>query len=361
MAYKDPSTGQWVSDLRLNGRRRTKRFPPGTQEATVKQYEAMLRLGAIDPRLRPSDTATFADFAREWLKRCQLEKGPSTYRKCAQIVAQHLIPKFGSIKITAITSVDVDDLQLALRKREYAVQSINNVLGVLSMIFKDGIRRGKCMMNPVAGIKRLRRPQKDYLIWSQDEKDRFLVHVRDANAGLFRVCAFALMSGLRPMEIRGLLREDIDFDQGMVIVRRQWCSKQNMLVNYTKTREVRTVPLPRVVLQMLADMRGAPMGTQIFPEVTSNSFGHRILKPLMRAAGVREVRFHDFRHIFATHCLMSGLDVVQVQKLLGHKKLESTSVYLHLVPGHLKGATDRLAEGSAWVFAPKSDNVVKMR
>lgn len=360
MAYKDKKTGQWVSDLILNGRRRVKRFKPGTDHETVKKYEAMLQLGAIDPRLRPSDTPSFGEFASEWLERCQAEKSYSTYLKCQQIVNQHLTPEFGDTRTNAITSVDVDDFQLDLRKRKYKVQSINNILGVMAVIFKDAIRRGKCMINPVAGVKRLRREQREYVIWSIEEKDRFLGHVRDANWEIFRVCAFALFTGLRPMEVRGLLREDLDFDQGVVYVKRQWCTKKNMRVNYTKTREMRTVPIPRLILDLLSDKRGLSMSEPVFPQVTSNSFGHRKLKPLMRSAGVREVRFHDFRHIFATHCLMKGLDLVQVQKLMGHRKLESTSVYLHLIPGHLKGATDRLAEDS-WVFKPKADNVVALR
>ena len=57
-------------------------------------------------------------------------------------------------------------------------------------------------------------------------------------------------------------------------------------------------------------------------------------KPLLEAAGLpRSVRFHDLRHTCATLLLSRGVDVVSVQRLLGHASAAMTlSVYAHWVP-----------------------------
>lgn len=72
------------------------------------------------------------------------------------------------------------------------------------------------------------------------------------------------------------------------------------------------------------------MSEQIFPEIT-NSYGKRVLQPLMKAAEVQCVRMHDLRHSFASHLLMRGRNIMEVKELLGHRKLESTMVYLPLL------------------------------
>jgi integrase len=56
-------------------------------------------------------------------------------------------------------------------------------------------------------------------------------------------------------------------------------------------------------------------------------------------AGIaNKIRFHDLRHTFASNYMMSGGNVFDLQKLLGHTKIEMTMVYAHLSPNHLQGS-----------------------
>jgi len=50
------------------------------------------------------------------------------------------------------------------------------------------------------------------------------------------------------------------------------------------------------------------------------------------AAGVRPLRFHDLRHTFGSLLAASGVDVVTIQKAMGHSALATTSRYLHARP-----------------------------
>jgi integrase len=60
-------------------------------------------------------------------------------------------------------------------------------------------------------------------------------------------------------------------------------------------------------------------------------------------AGVRRVRFHDLRHTFASHFVMSGGGILALQKLLGHHSVRTTEKYAHLAPDFLAAEAGRVS------------------
>ncbi|MBI2519305.1 MAG: tyrosine-type recombinase/integrase [Bdellovibrio sp.] len=73
---------------------------------------------------------------------------------------------------------------------------------------------------------------------------------------------------------------------------------------------------------------------------------HDFGKAQARAKMDKRIRFHDLRHTFASHFMMSGGNLYDLQKILGHTQFEMTQIYAHLSPDHLANKTQILSFGS---------------
>jgi len=66
---------------------------------------------------------------------------------------------------------------------------------------------------------------------------------------------------------------------------------------------------------------------------------------LLVKANIKDFRFHDLRHDFASRLVMAGVDLYRVRDLLGHGSIEMTERYSHLAPTALAEAVETLSRG----------------
>ena len=62
----------------------------------------------------------------------------------------------------------------------------------------------------------------------------------------------------------------------------------------------------------------------------------------LQKANIKNFRFHDLRHTFATRLVMANVPIVTVQKLLGHKNITTTLRYAHATDESLRNAINAI-------------------
>jgi integrase len=184
---------------------------------------------------------------------------------------------------------------------------------------------------------------------NQDQLVRFLDYTKnDPFNALWSVLGTA---GLRVGEALGLKWEDVDLISGRLIVRRalqRQRGKGLLFVPLKTASSYRTVVLTKRAIRALTAQRRRHEGQRgvdqdwnvmdlVFPSIIGGPLdpgrSSQMLKPVLRAAGMPQIRVHDLRHTAATIMLTQGVHPKLVQEMLGHSTIATTmDTYSHVMP-----------------------------
>ncbi len=270
----------------------------------------------------------FADFVEEFMRRQGRRWKPSTREGNAHLVDRYLLPFFGAMRVAEIDRADV---RRWFDSMSGTPGNANRTLPVLSVMMRqaelwDLRPQGS---NPCRNMRRYKTTPRERFL-SLDELKRFgfvLEHAEDKQAAA--VVRLLLFTGARSSEITGL--------------RWDWirCSRAVLPDSKTGPKAVQLPPPARAVLNALPHT--SPF---VFPNRRGDGpmtgLGYRWQK-LRALAGLDGVRIHDCRHTFASHAVMSGLDLYTVGRLLGHADTGSTERYAHLADEHVRTAAGRIS------------------
>lgn len=136
-----------------------------------------------------------------------------------------------------------------------------------------------------------------------------------------QVVRFFSLSGVRFCEAKRLRLENIGED------------RVNISASISKNGRPRSIPFLPGMASVVSDLRGTRAGGELLipkPHV------RRALKKACKRAGIPELSYHSLRHLFATRCIESGVDIPTVARWLGHVDGGSllARMYFHLLSGH---------------------------
>lgn len=128
-------------------------------------------------------------------------------------------------------------------------------------------------------------------------------------------------TGVRAAELRNLMGADLRIE------------RHALLVNYGKGSKSRLVPLSKGLKFLLADYLSEYKPVDyLFPGEHSERISASALKRLVRKAGLKagldNLHPHTLRHCCATHLLEKGVDLISIQRILGHADLRTTQRYV---------------------------------
>jgi integrase len=151
----------------------------------------------------------------------------------------------------------------------------------------------------------------------------------------------AAMTGLRQGELLGLRWRDVDWSVQRIRVRNTFVRGEHSTAGKSDLSTRRSVPMTdRLAGELDRWSRRSMYSTDDDLVFAHPQTGHpldrskvtRRFKAACRAAGVREVRFHDLRHTFATRLAATGQPMRTIQEFLGHADSKTTQIYAHYAP-----------------------------
>lgn len=159
---------------------------------------------------------------------------------------------------------------------------------------------------------------------------------------LYNGIVIAIYTGMRLGEIKRLKKEDFDL------------TKNSVTVHLSKSGRFRVIPIHKDLKKLLAASLGRlKPGQLVFDQIKNK---RRVWRRICLRAGCYDVTegkqnnkiktpnigWHTFRHTFASHLIMAGLDLVTVSKYLGHADIKTTMIYSHLSQDHLQEGIKKL-------------------
>jgi integrase len=280
------------------------------------------------------DDVPFATAAREWLRYCEHDRAckPSTMRSYRSSVEGRLIPAFGVELTSEITPLHIERWRSSL---PVSPRMKNKLLTELHGIFKRAMKMYGLAANPAAAVEALRVPKScDIEVFTPKE---VLALCRAAaceqDSAIYLTAAY---TGLRRGELIALCWREVDFINNVVRVRASFSAGR---LTTPKSGKIRSVPLAPQVAGALAllGQRDEFTGEDdlVFPgddgcHLDGSALRRRYVGAL-KTAGLRELRFHDLRHTFATR-LIAKADIARVQEWMGHADIQTTRKYLHFAP-----------------------------
>jgi len=264
----------------------------------------------------------------------------ATYSNCVDLFDRYL-KENGIASIEDVTRSVIDQYQIDLAtknrhtKMYLSVATQMSRLVALISFFKFLHQKGLIEINPISHLELPRvpkRPPSNYLtpkeileiLKAADKTD--LLGMRDK-----AILELLYSVGLRNSELRSLAMQDIDFTNELIRIQ-------------GKGNKERIIPIGRLALDYIQEYlqksrpflsnrnnptdilflskRGKMLSIDTLPDIVN--------RYKARTTITKRIGAHTFRHSFATHLLLRGIDLRSLQELLGHNSIETTQIYTHL-------------------------------
>ena len=265
-----------------------------------------------------------------WLEQHKGRIRPSTYQQYGDSLRNWITPYLGMVRLSALTHRNIESMHDAAIQAGRTPATVRRNHAPLRMALQDAVRDGIIPSNPAQLVRLPPEHRANIEPFTAQEAAMFLA----ANEGrqLYPIYHLALHSGLRLGEIMALrVGRDIDLFRGFIHVRE---TRRNSATGPPKSREsLRRVTISPTAVEVLARViADKSWGELAFPH-SPGYVSHSIATACLQA-GVKRIRFHDFRHTHATALITAGQNIRAVSARLGHATPSFTlQVYGHVMPG----------------------------
>ena len=334
---------------------------------------AAVRLGGDPARLRHEERK--ADKLAELIERYLSEYvdaklKPGTAQLYRYLLRGIVVPRLGSRKARDVTRVDIERLHLAEKNRRPVIA--NRAVAALSGCYSWAIERGIVPqgVNPATGVRKFREQARERYLsaeemerlgaaireaetvgipWDIDEAKPTIKHLpKSANRRTMisphvaTAIRLLLLTGARKGEILNLRWDQVDLRRGL------------LLLDDSKTG-AKAIVLCGAAVTLFQKL--SKFGRYVIAGQNENRPRCDLKRPwklISRRSGLEGVRIHDLRHSFASIGAGSGMGLLVLGRLLGHKQASTTQRYAHLDNDPLRRAANEIGDAIERAMDPRS-------
>lgn len=352
-----------VYDVRFrdpDGRQRKKTF---SKKGDADRFAATVEADKVRGLyVDHSDRTTVAEYARAWA--AGRPHRPTTARRVSGLIETHIAATaLGGRRVPAVRPSEVQAWATD-RAQHLAPSTLRSVVSLLRSIYASAVLDRLTVSSPVVRVA-LPRYERPRVVPLTVEQVRALAEAMPARHRSMVITQAGL--GLRIGELLALRVQDVDFLRRTVRVEWQYVAKAKERSEPKTPRSRRTIPLPQVVADALAQHIAAhpPAGDgSLFTTLAGGRLTHHRYGTELFGAAARKAKLpagttsHDLRHHFASVLLAAGESVVAVAERLGHEDASLVlSTYGHLMPDSEERTRRAVDEAWCAITVPSAEAV----
>jgi integrase len=276
----------------------------------------------------------------------------TTFERYEQITRLHLKPALGRVKLKALTPAHVRGLYREKLEAGLSARTVRYIHTTLHKALKQAVMDGLIPRNATESVKPPQ-PSREEMCPLTPEQAKLLLKVaHETGDRLEAVYVLAIHTGLRQGELLGLKWDDVDLEDGSLQVRRTLTITKNgpLFTSPKTTGSRRSVKLTSHAIEAvrhhlerqlgeidrvgsLWSENGLIFASEMGESLNRHNLTRRSFKPLLKRAGLPQIRFHDLRHTCATLLLTRNVNPKIVSEMLGHSSIAITlDTYSHVLP-----------------------------
>ncbi len=291
------------------------------------------------PEIKRIENHTFDDLVTDYLKWAERQRA----FKQKELVINQLKDKYGQLQLRRFDSRLLETYQSERLQTGNKPATINRHIATIKHMFTKAVEWDMVEEDTLKRIRRAKMLEENNrrLRFLSKEECQTLIAVCDKQLiHLKPIVVMALNTGMRKSEILNLKWDNVDRTHGFI------------LLDHTKNGERREIPINATLKATLEELFKGTAKRPRRIDVPFVFYDYTTKKPYLnvhhsfvtacKKAKIRDFRFHDLRHTFASQLIMAGIDITTIKELLGHKTLTMTLRYAHLAPSHKVKAVDIL-------------------
>jgi integrase len=360
------SDGRWVGEVFIgykpDGKPQRKVIYGKTRQEVAKKVQRMAVEVADGKKPIADRKTTLAQWTDEWLDiYCRPRVASRTFDWYSTLAQIHITPKLGATPLQKLTTLQAQRLFSDMQKAGKSERTVKAVRNLLRQLMEQARKVGHVAANPILDTdppKRVRKADDKCKALSPEMRCKVLAAAQ-CDAIMKPVVTTLMFMGLRSGELLALTWDDVDFATRRVTVHTAVTKEgKQTVISEPKTRSgYRTLVAPPQVLDALKewrahiDARKPGHSNYVFCSTktgglrTYQGFRASFVHFLERNKLPSDITLHMFRHTHATMLLEQGVNMVAMQKQLGHADIGTTlGTYSHVMPEVYEKTADTLSQ-----------------